>query len=124
MRRLIPSDDHDPKAEDLPLFAKAEIPTAPSGPACRMVASHRANTEAGWLAWLQTPAGREAWSLIERKALQRAPGRVSTKALFEEVRAELKIELNNSHTVRAGDMLLRRHPHLADCIERRKRKSA
>lgn len=119
--------------QDLPLFDQP-----PSGPACRMVASHRANTRAGYLAWRGTEDGLAVWELVQRKALailsaaNRAyvtgttwkPPRISTKAIVEQVRAELRLEVNNSYTAMFADDLVVRYPELLECIERRKRKAA
>jgi hypothetical protein len=104
---------------DLPLFAPV-----PSGPPCRMVASHRGNTLAGYQDWRLTPDGIKVWEMIRSRALALSGRRISTKALVEEARAALRVEINNSHTSRIADELVARYPHLLSSIERRTRKSA
>jgi hypothetical protein len=48
--------------------------------------------------------------------------RISTKALVETARAELKLEINNTYTAYIADDLLIVEPAFEQVIERRQRK--
>jgi hypothetical protein len=67
------------------------------------------------------------WREIASRALgavERAgERRISTKRLVEEVRARLKVKVNNSWTSFIADELVQRYPPLDAVIERRARKS-
>jgi hypothetical protein len=128
MRRLLPSDDFVPSAEDLPLFAAPEIPPAPSGPATPLP-EPSAGTLEGYQAWRATGEGQRAFDYMERMALeafQDGERRIGAKGLLEACRFGLRprVKLNSTHTAYIADELVAKHPVLADKIERRKRKSA
>ena len=104
-----------------------DAPPPPSGPA-KDVRRFVGSTYERYVRWrTETPEGRQAFSYIAGAALvaaERGDKRISVNRLVEEARARLHVEINNTARAWLADDLIARHPHLADVVERRKRRAA
>lgn len=106
--------------DDLPLFT----PPVPSGPQS-VVPVRAQNSYVAYLHWRASEDGIRAWDRIQYHALRLerdGAARISTKALVEMVRGELKVDINNTATPWLADDLIRRYPQFERLIERRVRR--
>lgn len=102
------------------IFDPPAPPTGPQTPGN----SARAGSRDAYVTWRHT-AGTRAWLFILDRAsclLRSGAKRISTKALVETARGELKLEINNTYTAYIADDLLRVEPAFEKVIERRRRK--
>lgn len=78
--------------------------------------------QARWEAWLQTADGARAFSrFCELARADAAAGfRLSARAIWEQCRATLRVEMNNSFTPLAAREAEARHPTLKGLFEKRR----
>jgi len=77
--------------------------------------------------WRRTPEGIQVWLAVRGEALTEAHAgarRIGVKAIAERVRAELKVEVNNSLVALMARELVDTEPALAGLIELRRRHAA
>ena len=77
-------------------------------------------------AWRQTAEGRLAFAAFVRRAqiAKRSGDRVSAKALWEVVRADLRVKMNNNYHALAAREAEQVAPELAGAFEKRRRTAA
>jgi hypothetical protein len=103
------------------LFDPPPPPTGPQTPDN----SARAGSRDAYMAWRYTADGLRVWLFVLERAramLRSGAKRISTKALVETARGELKLKINNTYTAYLADDLLTVDPAFEKVIERRQRK--
>lgn len=108
---------------ETPLFSSPAPPTGPEG---RVPTEHEGR-RAAYLQWRKSLDGASAWAWITDRArglLASGSTRISAKALVEDCRAALKVEINNTWTAWIADDLVAAHPALLEVVERRRRRKA
>ncbi len=112
-----------------PLFAVtfAASPTT-SGPRPPSADGPRATRDYAeqWAAFAASYFGAPIAEWIEREAVYlyaEGAERISSKALIEGVRGDLRAAISSNWSAPIADWLVARHPHLSDRIERRVRKA-
>jgi hypothetical protein len=115
--------------DELPLFTRLELGDHPVRPAPqraeqRALALKGGTLEGDYQAWRQSEEGAAVFAEIRRRALLVMGPRVAVKRLVEDVRGDLRVKVNNSHSALIARDLRDSEPSLRHRIELRERSAA
>lgn len=114
---------------ELPLFAPLDLAPIPKRPPVeraeqRALAIAGATYEGDYQVWRRSEEGSAVFAEIRRRALLITGPRVAVKRLVEDVRGDMRVRCNNSHTALIARELRDTEPSLAGRIELRERSAA